>query len=284
MNHAWAFDAIGTEWVVHSVEPVGADSRRAVLDHIERFDRTWSRFRPDSLITRIAREAGEWNLPASRDLFALYDDLYRATGGAMNPLVGRALSDLGYDAAYSLRQVAEPSAAPSWPEAVERDGDVIQTAAPLLIDVGAAGKGLLVDEVMAVLADRRHLEMVIDAGGDIYVTGPQAERIGLESPWDPTRALGVVDVVDQSICGSASNRRVWGDGLHHVLDARTGRPTTDVIATWVVADQAMTADALATAYFFADPEALHDVAAHAFVRVHADGRIDWSPDLPGEIF
>ena len=92
-------------------------------------------------------------------------------------------------------------------------------------------------------------------------------------------------VAGGALCASAANRRAWGEGLHHVLDARTGRPTTDVIATWVLAPHScMIADGLATAHFFADPEPLLERWTHQFVRMHADGRVVWSPDLQGEMF
>ncbi len=52
------------------------------------------------------------------------------------------------------------------------------------------------------------------------------------------RAIGVVELdPEDALCGSATNRRAWGDGLHHVLDGRTGRPTNDIVATWVVVPQ-----------------------------------------------
>ena len=87
-----------------------------------------------------------------------------------------------------------------------------------------------------------------------------------------------------ALCASAVNRRSWGEGLHHVLDARTGRPTSDVVATWVIAGEALVADALATALFFVPPARLMPEFDFTFVRVNADGRIESACDLPGEMF
>ncbi|MBV6760324.1 hypothetical protein KV605_28200 [Rhodococcus opacus] len=39
---------------------------------------------------------------------------------------------------------------------------------------------------------------------------------------------------DDSLYASATTRRLWGAGLHHVLDGRTRRPVADVVATWVL--------------------------------------------------
>jgi thiamine biosynthesis lipoprotein len=282
--HAWTFEAIGTAWQIDTREPLPEDVQAAVLGCIELFDKTWSRFREDSQVADIARGAGTWELPDHADpLLRFYDELHDATDGAVNPLVGRTLSDLGYDASYSLRTVATPSAVPPW-DSVEWDGRRLSTLEPVLVDVGAAGKGLLVDLVSSIVG-RGINQFTVDASGDLYHGGTAPIRVALEHPADPTRAVGVADLdPEDALCASATNRRAWGDGLHHVLDARTGRPTSDVVATWVVATSCMWADGLATAHFFAEPEILQGRFQHEYVRMHADGRIEWSSDFPGEIF
>jgi thiamine biosynthesis lipoprotein len=287
----WTFEAIGTRWEVDTAQPLGPDVQVAVLDVVERFDRAWSRFRADSSVTAMARAAGTWEVEGASALLGLYDALHAATDGAVSPLVGRSLEDLGYDADYSLRPAGSVSVPDDW--AVVRDdgtlvldGDVVGTTRPLLLDVGAAGKGLLVDRVAAVLRDRGEAEVTADGSGDLLHAGTTPIRVALEHPADASRAIGVLEVgPGQALCASAVNRRTWGEGLHHVVDGRTGRPTADVVATWVLSDHScLQADGLATAHFFADPEVLLDLHPHHFVRIHADGRVLRSPDLPGELF
>lgn len=282
--HAWQFEAIGTRWQIDTREPLPESVQAEVLQCIRRFDRIWSRFRPDSLVCQMAQRAGAWPLPDEGNiLFDWYDELYAATDGAVNPLVGDALARLGYDADYSLKPSGIPAAVPDW-ASVSWDTGRIVTFHPLLLDIGAAGKGLLVDLVQDIVGDHTR-QFSIDASGDMF-HHDEPIRVGLEHPLDPTRAIGVAVLQDEmALCASASNRRAWGDGLHHVIDGRTGRPTTDVIATWVVAPAScMHADGLATAYFFAGPEDLVAEYPHEFVRMFADGRVQSSPGFPGEIF
>lgn len=281
---AWQLEAIGTAWQIDTREPLAPDVRATVLARIEQFDRTWSRFRPDSIVSLAADAAGEWTLPEeAAALLGFYDELHAATDGAVNPLIGRTLADLGYDADYSLRPVADPAPVPDW-ASIQFADPVLRTTAPVLIDVGAAGKGLLVD-LVAALVGQQTGELTVDASGDLLHRGAAPIRVALEHPSDPGRAVGVVELGPQrALAASAVNRRSWGDGLHHVLDARTGRPTRDVVATWVVADSCMRADGLATAHFLGPADALMARWAHEFVRMYADGRIEWSPGLPGEVF
>jgi len=108
--------------------------------------------------------------------------------------------------------------------------------------------------------------------------------VGLEHPLDPRKAIGVVELAGASLCASASNRRAWGDGLHHIVDPRTGSPAREVIATLVVASSTALADGLATALFFTGAHQLAKTFHFSYVRMYADGRAERSRDFPGELF
>lgn len=282
---AWAFDAIGTSWVIDTAEPLSPAVRDAVSARVERFDREWSRFRDDSLVTALARgRAASIPVPEDADaMLSLYDELDRATAGAVNPLVGDALARLGYDARLSLAPSGDPQPAPAWRDTVSWHDGELRASTPSTIDVGALGKGRLVDLVLDVVRASVDGDVVVDASGDLAARGAPV-RVALEHPYDPTLAVGVVTVTDGALCASAINRRAWGNGLHHVLDARTGAPVRAFAATWALVDTAMRADALATALFFdGGPELAASWNAH-WVRMHTDGRVEWSPGFPGEVF
>ncbi|QHC59428.1 FAD:protein FMN transferase [Rathayibacter sp. VKM Ac-2760] len=281
----WRFDAIGTVWQIDTAAPLGPAVRARVDARIEAYDRTWSRFRDDSAVSLLRTETGEHVFPPEAEaLFGLYDELFALTGGGVTPFVGDALEQLGYDAAYSLVPRGPGAPAPSWAEARAGGGATVRTRAGVVLDVGAAGKGQLVDLVLAELAAAGIDRAVVDASGDLRARGAGVLRVGLEHPFDPRRAIGIAEPGERALCASAGNRRVWGDGLHHVLDGRTGRPVDTVVATWVVADSTLVADGLATALFVAPPEALAESFDFEFVRVLSDGGLHYSSRFPGEVF
>ena len=290
----FTFDAIGTRWCVDTDEPLRGEVRDRILDRIRRFDRTYSRFRPDSLVAQVAAApaGGRFEFPEdSVALFDLYDRLVAATDGAVDPLVGRQLELLGYDPTYSLtpapdavRARERARARPTWAADIVRDGATLITRRPLVIDVGAAGKGYLVDIISAIVQHAGVARFVVDAGGDLRHGGEHGIRVGLEHPLDPRLVIGVANLQSQALCASAVNRRAWGYGLHHVLDARTGAPATEVVATWVVAGDAALADGLATALFFTGAHRLAETHRFAYARMLADGRAERSPDFDGELF
>jgi thiamine biosynthesis lipoprotein len=293
MYSSFRFGALGTQWEIATGDPLDDGLRQLIRKRINDFEQTYSRFRDDSLVAHIAaaRRGGRFRFPEdSRVLFDLYDRLYEATGGAVDPLVGRSLELLGYDATYSLTPAsaavreAETLARPKWSSDVIREGTAIITHAPLVVDVGAAGKGYLVDLVSEILRTAGVTDFLIDGSGDLRHSGQSPIRVGLEHPFDPTLVIGVSNLRDAALCASAVNRRAWADGLHHVLDARTGNPVHHVVATWVVAADAATADGLATALFVTAPEKLAETFSFAYVRVFADGRAEVSDNFDGRVF
>lgn len=280
-----AFDAIGTRWQIDSETGIAAAVADRISERIAEFDRIWSRFRPDSVVTEIAAAAGSRDLGGDAPpLFALYRRLAEATGNAVSPFVGDALSRLGYDASYSLRErEGDRTGAPAWADVARLDGRVLHTTSPVTIDIGAAGKGYLVDAVAGILAGAGHTAFTVDASGDIAHRGAPI-RVALEHPYDPRQAIGVVTLEDGALCASATNRRAWGPGLHHVIDGRTGSPVETVVATWATAADTATADGVATALFFAPPARLAAEFGAEGLRVFTDGRMERSPGFAGELF
>jgi FAD:protein FMN transferase len=285
------FDAIGTSWEIDTPKAMSVSLQISIRDRIAHFDATYSRFRSDSLVTRMATadHGGCFEFPDDAiPLFDFYDCLHAVTGGAVDPLVGRDLELLGYDAAYSLQH--DPLALArysherrSWQQDVVRDGTRITTERRVVIDVGAAGKGYLVDNVAAILRAAGHVAYVVDGGGDLRHAGQDPLDVGLEDPSDPAFAIGIAHLMGQALCASATNRRSWGP-FHHIVDSRTGVPVKNVVATWVVADDAMTADGLATALFFTPAERLAEMFHFSFVRMLSSGQVEISADFDGELF
>ena len=265
-----SFEALGTHWQIEQPSGFTPKLEAAIHAQLEHIDKTWSRFRDDSLVAKMAQQAGSYELSrADSDLLQWYRKLYDATDGAVTPLIGQTLADAGYDGQYSLRPKEAIRATPDWDDRLSLHNSTLKIKRPTLIDVGAAGKGFAVDAVATWLSDA----YTVDAGGDIRLSG-HTETIGLEHPLQPGMVIGTAQLNGGSICGSAGNRRAWGNGTwHHILDPRTSRPTTDILATWAIAPTAMHADGLATALFFAQPEQLQGLADFQFIVLYADGSV-----------
>ncbi len=281
LKASWRFSAIGTSWSIETPDDLPDEVKTAVTRRIGEYDKTYSRFRDDSFVT-LLRTPGTYTLPSdAAQMLRIYKELHAITNGRMTPLIGATLEAAGYDATYSFKQ-SPLQRVPDF-STLGWGGDLTVTITePILLDVGAAGKGYLVDIVSNLLNDYGVHKHTIDASGDVLVK-ESIERVGLEHPDDPTKIIGVSVVSNESLCASAVNRRTW-KGLHHVFDGKTQQPTKAVIATWVISETALVADALATALFFVEPEVLQQRYEFESVIMKRNGDVYATPGFKGELF
>jgi thiamine biosynthesis lipoprotein len=284
LPHSRQFDAIGTQWSIETKEELPDTIIAAIMNRIEKFDQTYSRFRPDSLVTKIAKQPGSYQFPDdAKPLIEFYQRLYTQTSGMVTPLIGTMLEQAGYDANYTFS--TKPfDTLPQWDDVMKWQGNTLITTQPVTLDFGAAGKGYLVDIIAEILDSYLIDDYVIDASGDIRHKGVSENRVGLEHPFDPSKVIGVIDVRNKSMCASAINRRAWGDTMHHIFNPDSKEPVREIVATWVIAESTMIADGLATALFFVDPAHLNKYHNYHYVRVHSDNSIDYSHEFKGELF
>lgn len=276
------FEAIGTPWSIETPHKLSETLQQAIHDRINEFDHTYSRFRSDSLVSQL-RTLGTYTFPEdAAPLLEFYRDLYDTTEGSVTPLIGETLERIGYDASYSLKGKPKPPIPLKWDRAMTWTGTKVVVHTPIVLDMGAAGKGYLIDIVAELLEQEGIKNYTIDASGDIRHRGKTGQRVGLENPHDTLSVIGVAELNNASLCASASNRRKWGD-WHHIIDAHTGKPVSHVVATWVIADSTMIADGLATALFFVPPGLLKKWKFQS-IRLFGDGRIEKTENFVGELY
>jgi thiamine biosynthesis lipoprotein len=272
------FEALGTQWHIqlpqhdHYIE-------KNIMDRIDLFDVTYSRFRTDSFLSRITTKPGTYTLPDdAKILFDFYMSLNNVTNGLVTPLIGRTMEEAGYDASYSFapKKLHHP---PAWNEALIYAFPSLTIKQPVTLDFGAAGKGYLVDLLVNLLRRAGITKFVINAGGDIFCS--TEEDIGLEDPDDYNRVLGTTKLHNQALCGSAGNRRTWSK-FHHIINPQTLTSPRNITAVWVKAPSTMVADGLATALFFVPPEKL---TAFTFEYVMIEGdTMKISPHFNARLF
>lgn len=283
---SYMFEAIGTKWTIDTRAPLSRNETAQIAQYIDAFDAAYSRFRSDSLVSKLFATTDAVEFPASiTEILGLYTALNKHSGGKINPLVGESLARLGYDASYSLRP-STPLPAPSYTSTLLLRDHAVQLTTPAVLDIGAIGKGYLVDAIATIIG-KYHDSFTVDGSGDIVVGSKNWETIGLEHPRDPARVIGIVRLQDASLCASGIGKRAWGNGLHHILNATTGLPAdTDILATWAIAPTATLADALATGLFFIEATALQtEFGPFYYMVMHTNGAIEHNiPAEVGEIF
>ena len=287
MSHTFSFGGTGTQWEIeifsHATLIQIEYLSHIVKQKVQEFERVYSRFRPDSFVNTSLMQKGVVRLPSDAEkLFSLYKKLYTITNGLFTPLIGQVLVDAGYDAVYSLRpkKVHTP---PAWEDVAEYSFPNILVHKSALYDFGAAGKGYLIDLVAQLIVEQGFSEFCVDAGRDIRLFSSKPVRVGLENPFNVEEAIGVATISKGSICASSGSRRTW-DKYHHIINPRTLKSPRNIVATWVITDEALLADALSTCLFLFPAIKLVPYFSFEYLILFSDKTFVQSSSFPAEIF
>ncbi|HEX7471507.1 MAG TPA: FAD:protein FMN transferase [Candidatus Limnocylindrales bacterium] len=241
-------------------------ARRAVADLLDEVDRAYSRFRPDSELSRL-NAAGGQPMAVSPLFGTAIETALRAgrlSDGLVDPTVGRAMRAVGYDADFSrVAARGEPltlrlEPIPGW-QAVRYDAShhSVTLARGVELDLGSTGKALAADLcAAAALTAMGRGGVLVSLGGDIATAGDPPDGgwrvLAADDSSTPADADGeVVAIRGGALATSGTTSRRWTRGgvtLHHLIDPRTGLPaegpwrTASVVAaTCVDANIAATA-------------------------------------------
>jgi thiamine biosynthesis lipoprotein len=253
------FAAMGCEVVVGGAGGAELGAIRALFEEREQI---FSRFRSDSELNRV-NASGAATVVVS-ELFAetLRDALRAAaqTRGLVDPTLGVALEDAGYNRDFALMRSEFWPAGPGAPgsvASVQLSGRILSRPVGMKLDLNGVVKARTADEALGFLAGSGF----VAAGGDVAARG--GALIGLPGG-------GSLDLRDGGVATSGTSRRRWrrnGVLQHHLIDPVTGRPSAS-IWTQVTVAAGSCRDA--------------DVAAKAAFLLGADGPA-WldERDLPG---
>ncbi len=296
---AHSYTSIQMDTVVEVTVSGGGERRaRALAQEVfalfDRVEREMSRFRDDSTVSAIAREAPRW-VSISSDLATVLRQAVQVAAlskGAFDPTIGAVSALWGFGEEGGHIPAPQPLKA-ALATVDYRSLEVEQGRARLTtpgsrLDLGGIAKGYAVDRGAALLKQAGVAGAIINAGGDIRVLGERPGggpwRIGIQHPRDPEALLTKVEVTGTAVVTSGDYERYFmEDGVryHHILDPKTGQPARGCQSVTVVTGSAMRADALATACFVLGPEAgmalLRRARVQQAILVTADGSVVRGP-------
>ncbi|MDO8540806.1 MAG: FAD:protein FMN transferase [Opitutaceae bacterium] len=263
-----SFSALGTMCEVHYASAAGDAQaevfERAVIGWVAAFEAKYSRFRPDSLVSRINTAAGrDWVSidPETEMMLKLCDSLHFLTGGILDPTTLPLLWLWDYTAEKPrlprADEVATARALVGWKRVQRQPGRILLPQAGMGLDFGAFGKEYAVDFVARLAADHGITSALIDFGHDVRGIGTPPGRpgwvIGLEDPRNPGVAAGRIGICGEGVASSGDYIRgfeISGKRYGHIVDPRTGWPVANGCRqVTVIAPTCLQAGVLSTTAF-----------------------------------
>jgi len=256
---------MGTATTLVAVVPRGHESTaQRALENAERalrrVDALMSTYLEDSEISILNRSpAGEVVVlsPAVRDVLASARRVWRESDGAFDPTC-RPVLELWRRAGAegripSPQQMATARGASSWDDFAAGDEGYVRKRDSARIDLGGIAKGYGIDRAFEALMAEGCEGALVDVGGDLRVGGHDDRgrpwRIEVRHPFG-AGVFAAITLSEGSVCTSGGySRFVEIDGVRysHIVDPRSGMPATAAASVTVVAGDAITADAWATA-------------------------------------
>ncbi len=262
------FRALGTSCEIQyeCEEPrIGETFERAAVAWVTAFEAKYSRFRAESLLSRINAAAGrEWvDIDfETEQLLSLCDTLYFLTQGVLDPTALPLIRLWDYrNPRRTLpdeRAMAAARKLVGWRKVRREPGRVFLPEEGMALDFGGFGKEFAVDRVAEIAKQMGIGSALIDFGHDLRSLGRPAGRpawhVGLEDPENPGTADGSVALWgDRGIASSGDYLRrvvIDGVGYGHIVDPRSGRPVANGCRqATVIAGTCLQAGVLSTTAF-----------------------------------
>lgn len=263
-----AWTALGTRCSVQYSATSAAQAQAfetAAVGWVAAFEAKYSRFRPDSLLSRINAAAGLAPVAIDAEmegLLALCDRLHFMTQGVLDPTALPLLRLWDYKAVNPRLPTEDELVAArrlvGWKKVQRTPGRVFLPERGMALDFGGFGKEWAVDIVAQIARDHGLPAALVDFGHDLRAFGVPPGRpawhIGLEDPANPGATKGSLALTQgQGVASSGDYlRRVLIDGVRygHIVDPRSGRPVANgCLQATVIAPTCLQAGVLATAAF-----------------------------------
>jgi thiamine biosynthesis lipoprotein len=262
------FPALGTrcevQYAASGGDPQAMAFERAAQSWVEAFEAKYSRFRPDSLVSRINAAAGrDWvEVDAEMEgLMKLCDTLHFMTQGILDPTALPLIRLWNYKTdtprVPSANEIEAARRLVGWKKVQRMPGKVFLPETGMGLDFGGFGKEYAVDITAQIAADHGILNALVDFGHDLRAVGAPPGRpawhIGLEDPKNPGASSGSMAIVGKGVASSGDYIRgfvIEGKRYGHIIDPRTGWPVSNgCLQATVVTSSCLQAGVLSTTAF-----------------------------------
>jgi FAD:protein FMN transferase len=232
--------ALGTYVHLSTSEETALEPARQIATRLlEDVDRTCSRFRKDSDLVRANSAAGSWTNvdPLLVKAIGVAMEAAAQTDGLVDPTLGHAMVAAGYDRdiALVLAESTDPAGVPvparggAWMDIQRDPAGAVMVPHGSALDLGATCKAWAADLIVDAVAAEYDGTVVISLGGDIAVAGPGGWPVAITETIDDPAGAEVVHLPYGGLATSSTAARRWIRGgviRHHLMDPRTGEPTS----------------------------------------------------------
>lgn len=251
--------------VVSTNEELGHVNIEEAATEIARIEKLISSWDPDSETSLINKNAGIKPVKVSPEYFELLERaklISELTDGAFDISFASLDKVWKFDGSMKhmpTKEQVKKSISKVGHEKIildQKGQTVFLKQKGMKISFGAIGKGYAADMAKELLISKQVIAGIINAGGDLTTWGTKASGekwlIGIANPKSKDKIFSWLPVVESSVATSGNYEKFVtfkGKRYSHIIDPRTGYPSSGISSVTIFAKTAETCDALATAVF-----------------------------------
>lgn len=259
---------MGTRFEITVVAPneeIGYINIDEAVSEIQRIEKIISSWDEQSETAKINNNAGIQPVKVSPELFGLIERSIKIsdiTDGAFDITYASMDNIWKFDGTMTMAPAAsdiKKSIAKIGYQKIVLDPEnstVFLPVSGMRIGFGAIGKGYAADRAKELLVSKGVKGGIINASGDLTTWGTKVTGekwvVGIANPLSKDKVFSWLPIVESSVATSGNYEKYVifnGKKYSHIIDPRTGYPTTGISSVSIFAKQAELCDALATAVF-----------------------------------
>lgn len=235
------------------------------VDEITRIEKLISSWDINSQTSEINRNAGIKAIKVDSELFKLIEramGISRLTDGAFDISYASMDRIWKFDGTMttmpSKEKIKESVSKVGFKNILldKENSSVFLKLKEMKIGFGAIGKGYAADETKKLLQSKGVIAGIINASGDMNTWGKQPNgeqwKVAITNPLDKTKRYGLLPITDGAVVTSGNYEKFVtfnNKRYTHIIDPRSGMPSSGIISVTVFAQKAELADAIATSIF-----------------------------------
>ncbi len=232
---------------------------------LKRFDYSLSPFKEQSIISKVNRNEEVELDSLFINVFNRAQEISKLTNGAFDITVAPLVNAWG----FGFKQGEFPDSLKvdsllqyiGYDKIQLIDGKVIKSHPEIILDCSAIAKGYAVDVIGDLLESKGIKNYMVDIGGEVLAKGTKVDneswKIALNKPIDDETSQNneielILQLKDKGLATSGNYRNFYikdGQKYAHTISPKTGFPVQhNILSATVIANDCMTADALATSF------------------------------------
>jgi len=187
------------------------------------------------------------------------DEFWKETDGAFDVALGNLIELIGFDKNSPdippPNKIQEVLQKIGWKHITLKEPNILIKPANIKLNFNACIPGYAADRIANILSNYGIKNYLINVGGEIFARGKDW-KIGIQHPRKEFDILATIKVDGKGVSTSGDYEQFFRKGkktFTHIFNPITGYPANECQSVTVIADDAMTADALSTGIFVLGP-------------------------------